>query len=115
MAEPIAFARPLHHLALGTTICSDSEPTNSAELRRRNGSWRVDESYVRVAGKWTYLYRAVDFEGNTIHFMLSPYRDLTAAKYFLQLALWQTGQIRRSAHAGSTSTGTPGTHARSPT
>jgi transposase-like protein len=64
------------------------------ELRRRNGSWRVDETYIRVAGKWTYLYRAVDSEGNTIDFMLSPYRDLTAAKHFLQLALWQAGQIR---------------------
>src|SRR5207302_5137658 len=28
------------------------------ELRRTNGSWRVDETYLRVAGKWTYLYRA---------------------------------------------------------
>ena len=64
------------------------------ELRRRNGSWRVDETYIRVAGTWTYLYRAVDSEGNTIDFMLSPYRDLTAAKHFLQLALWQTGQVR---------------------
>ena len=64
------------------------------ELRRRNGSWRVDETYIRVAGKWTYLYRAVDSEANTIDFMLSPYRDLTAAKHFLQLALRQTGQIR---------------------
>ena len=36
----------------------------------------------------------MDSEGNTIDFMLSPYRDLTAAKHFLQLALWQTGQIR---------------------
>ena len=63
------------------------------ELRGRNGSWRVDETYIRVAGKWTYLYRAVDSEGNTIDFMLSPDRDLTAAKHFLQLALWQTGQI----------------------
>ena len=63
------------------------------KLRRSNGSWRVDETYIRVAGKWTYLYRAVDSEGNTIDFMLSPYRDLTAAKHFLQLALRQTGQI----------------------
>lgn len=43
------------------------------ELRRRNGSWRVDETYIRVAAKWTYLYQAVDSDGNTIDFMLSPY------------------------------------------
>src|ERR1700688_4348226 len=34
-------------------------------LRRPGGSWRVDETYVRVAGRWTYLYRALDSEGNT--------------------------------------------------
>ena len=57
------------------------------ELRRPNRSWRVDETYVRVAGQWTYLYRAVDSPGGTIDFMLSPKRDLTAAKLLLRLAL----------------------------
>src|ERR1700688_1167573 len=57
------------------------------ELRRPNRSWRVDETYVRVAGKWVYLYRAVDSAGETIDFMLSPHRDLIAAKLFLRLAL----------------------------
>jgi transposase, IS6 family len=42
------------------------------QLRRSNRSWRVDETYVRVAGQWTYLYRAVDSSGDTIDFMLSP-------------------------------------------
>jgi transposase-like protein len=42
------------------------------EVRHPNRSWRVDETYVRVAGQWSYLYRAVDSEGNTIDFMLSP-------------------------------------------
>jgi transposase, IS6 family len=64
-------------------------------LRRPNRSWRVDETYVRVAGKWTYLYRALDSEGNTIDFMLSPYRDRIAAKYFFQLALWRIGHLPR--------------------
>ena len=43
------------------------------EMRRPNRFWRVDETYVRVAGKWTYLYLAIDF-------LLSPQRDLIAAK-----------------------------------
>jgi transposase-like protein len=64
------------------------------ELRHPNRSWRVDETYVRVAGNWTYLYRAVDSAGDTIDFMLSPKRDLTAAKLFLRLALSGTGGIR---------------------
>ena len=63
------------------------------EMRRPNRSWRVDETYVRVAGKWTYLYRAIDSAGDTIDFLLSPNRDLIAAKGFLQLAL-SAGQIR---------------------
>ena len=62
--------------------------------RQANRSWRVDETYVRVAGQWTYLYRALDSEGNTIEFMLSPYRDRVAAKRFLQLALLRVGRRR---------------------
>ena len=42
---------------------------------------------MKVAGNWTYLYRAVDSTGETIEFMLSPKRDLVAAKLFLRLAL----------------------------
>jgi len=57
------------------------------ELRMTNGSWRVDETYLRVAGKWTYLYRAVDSTGDTIDFLLSPKRDASAAKRFFQKAL----------------------------
>ncbi|PWU07398.1 MAG: IS6 family transposase [Terriglobia bacterium] len=57
------------------------------EVRHPNRSWRVDETYVRVAGKWAYLYRAVDSAGATIDFLLSPHRDLTAAKLFLRLVL----------------------------
>ena len=57
------------------------------EVRHPNGSWRVDETYVGVGGEWAYLYRAVDSAGDTIDFLLSPKRDLTAAKLFLRLAL----------------------------
>ena len=64
------------------------------ERRHPNRSWRVDETYVRVAGNWVYLYRAVDSAGDTIDFMLSPNRDLVAAKQFLWLALCRTGRVR---------------------
>jgi transposase-like protein len=58
------------------------------EMRRPNRSWRVDETYVRVAGAGgpIYIERSTRSE-NTINFLLSPNRDLTAAKGFLQLAL----------------------------
>jgi len=64
------------------------------ERRHPNRSWRVDETYIRVAGNWVYLYRAVDSDGDTIDFMLSPNRDLVAAKQFLHLALHRTGRVR---------------------
>ena len=40
-------------------------------LKPTNDSWRVDETYIRVKGKWVYLYRAVDSTGATIDFLLS--------------------------------------------
>jgi transposase-like protein len=57
------------------------------EVRHPHRSSRVDETYVRFAGRWSYLYRAVDSMGETIDFVLSPNRDLIAAKLFLRLAL----------------------------
>src|SRR6185437_7050135 len=52
------------------------------EMRRPNRSWRVDETYVRVSGRWTYLYRAVDSIGATLDFYLSESREAAAAKQF---------------------------------
>ena len=48
---------------------------------------RVDEIYIRVKGKWVYLYRAVDSAGATIDFLLSAKRDAAAAERFLGKAL----------------------------
>ncbi len=52
-----------------------------------NDSWRVDGTYIRVKGKWVYLYRAVDSTGATIDFLLSAKRDAAAAERFLARAL----------------------------
>ncbi|PRX33066.1 DDE superfamily endonuclease [Paraburkholderia sp. BL18I3N2] len=46
-------------------------------------SWRVDETYVRIRGQWTYLYRAVDREGKTIDFRLSTRRDVLQQRHSL--------------------------------
>ena len=53
----------------------------------RSGSWRVDETYVRVGGRWLYLFRAVDKHGRLIASMLSSRRDTGAAYRFLRKAL----------------------------
>ena len=56
-------------------------------LKTTNDSWRVDETYVKVKKVWMYLYRAVDSQGNTLEFLLSPKRDTEAAKRFFSKAL----------------------------
>ena len=50
-------------------------------------SWRVDETYIRVGGRWCYLYRAITAGGQTLDFYLSPKRNVAAAKRFLAKAL----------------------------
>jgi IS6 family transposase len=49
--------------------------------------WFVDETYVKVAGRWTYLYRAIDQHGQVVDIWLSRRRDLTAARAFFGRAL----------------------------
>jgi putative transposase len=54
-------------------------------------SWRMDETYVKIKGKCAYLYRAVDKEGRTIDFLLTPTRDRDAAEAFLRKAIRTQG------------------------
>ena len=82
-----------------STICrwvATYAPQLEAEFRRRHktrviGSWRMDETYIKVKGIWHYLYRAVDKNGDTVDFYLSRNRDKTAAKAFLDKAILQHG------------------------
>jgi len=50
-------------------------------LRMSNGSWRVDETYIRVKGRWTYLYRAVDSRGQTIDFLRGGIRPRRSGSF----------------------------------
>jgi transposase-like protein len=56
-------------------------------LKMTNKSWRVDETYLRVKGRWYYLYRAIDSTGATIDFLLSALRDADTAKQLFRKAL----------------------------
>jgi len=66
-------------------------PVLAAVFRRRKRpvgpSWRMDETYIKVAAQWKYLYRAVDRTGDTVDFLLTAKRDLAAARRFLERAI----------------------------
>ena len=53
-------------------------------LKSTCGSWKLDETYVKIKGIWHYLYRAIDKEGNTLDWMLSKNRNKQAAKRFFK-------------------------------
>ncbi|WP_043367375.1 IS6 family transposase [Belnapia sp. F-4-1] len=74
-------------------------PVLAGELRRRRHGkvgtcgrpWHVDETYLKVRGRWAYLYRAIDCDGNLVDTMLSEHRDMAAAQAFFRSAKAATG------------------------
>ena len=71
------------------TYAAKLEQRVRRHLRLCTGSWRVDETTIKVKGAWTDLYRAVDSLGRTIDVRLSARRDADAAKRFFRKALAQ--------------------------
>jgi transposase-like protein len=63
--------------------------------------WHIDETYIKVRGRWMYLYRAIDSHGDTVEFWFSERRNLTAAKRFLRKALTRHGRPERIVIDGS--------------
>jgi putative transposase len=97
-------------------------PTLAEDLRRRRKgkvgrSWHVDETYLKVRGRWHYLYRAIDSSGTLVDVMLSERRDLAAARAFFRSARTVTGvapdRVTTDGHDSGT-TGTVGTLALAP-
>ncbi len=76
-------------------------PALADELRRRRHGrggargrhWHVDETYLKVGGRWAYLYRAIDRDGNLVDTMLSEHRDMAAAQAFFRSAKSVAGQV----------------------
>ena len=74
-------------------------PLLAGELRRRRRGrggargrhWHVDETYLKVRGRWCYLYRAIDRNGDLVDTMLSEHRDMAAAQAFFRSAKAATG------------------------
>ena len=71
-------------------------PLLEKEFRKRKKAigkrWRMDETYIKVKGKWCYLYRAVDKQGNTIDFLLTRKRKRMSAQSFLIKAIENNGK-----------------------
>ena len=73
-------------------------PTLAEDLRRRRRgkagrSWYVDETYIKVQGRWCYLYRAIDRSGALVDVMFSEHRDMAAKKAFFRSAKAVTGMM----------------------
>ena len=70
-------------------------PLIAKEAQRRKSStgksWRMDETYIKVKGRWMYQYRAIDKHGKTLDFMLSERRDETAATNFFKRTIGNNG------------------------
>ena len=71
------------------TYAAEFEQRIRRHLRPCTGSWRVDGTYIKAKGAWTYLHRAVGSLGQAISFLLSAQRDAAAAKRFFRKALAQ--------------------------
>jgi IS6 family transposase len=67
---------------------------DAARPRRHavGGCWFADETYVKVAGKWRYVYRAIDERGQVIDVFVSPRRNIAAARTFFKRALLAHGE-----------------------
>jgi putative transposase len=78
------------HATLNRWVVKYSPMIASKAQRQKSktgSSWRMDETYIKVKGKWVYYYRAVDKNGKTLDFMLSEQRDAKAARRFFKQAI----------------------------
>lgn len=73
-------------------------------------SYRIDETYVKAGKEWKYLDRAVDSVSDTIEFMLSTKRDVSAAKCFFKKLMradhrrppFTIGTVKHASYSGAT-------------
>jgi len=74
-------------LSVGAAVCAAAGRGRPTLPPRRGDRWQVDETYVKVAGRWRYVYRAIDQFGQVIDVCVTPRRDAAAARRFFQGAI----------------------------
>ncbi len=85
--------RNLEEMLLERGISVDHSTINDWVLKRKpGGRLRFDETYIKIKGKWYYLYRAVDKAGETVDFLLTKHRDKKAVKRFLKKLVKRNGK-----------------------
>ncbi len=78
------------HSTINRWVLHYSPQLEAAIRLKKKGAgnrWRMDETYIKVKGQWTYYYRAIDKQGQTIDFLLTAKRDTKAALRFLKKAI----------------------------
>ncbi|MGR3659894.1 MAG: IS6 family transposase [Paracoccaceae bacterium] len=84
----------IDHATLDRWVVKYSPDIAKAHRRKKQAtaiSWRMDKTYIKVRGKWTYLYRAIDRDGQTLDFMLSERRDTAAARRLFKRSIGTNG------------------------
>jgi putative transposase len=104
--EELMRERGVHvdHATINRWVIKYSPRLEEAFHRRKRPvwlSWRMDETYLRVKGHWSYLYRAVDKTGQTIDFLLTKHRNEQAAKRFRTKAIRRHGVLETITIDGS--------------
>src|SRR6187397_1872350 len=67
---------------LAPLLADEHRQRRHGKCGARGRRWHVDETYLKVGGRWAYLYRAIDRDGNLVDTMLSEHRDMAAAQAF---------------------------------
>jgi hypothetical protein len=83
--------RPLIDQPVGDSFPAALREDGPERKRPVGGSWRMDETYIKVKGVWKYLYSAVDKQGRTVDFLFTAKRDMAAAKRFFDKAMGANG------------------------
>ncbi|MGT0202507.1 DDE-type integrase/transposase/recombinase [Staphylococcus aureus] len=80
---------------MGSRICPILYQIWKKKHKKANYKWRIDETYIKIKGKWSYLYRAINAEGHTLDIWLRKQRDNHSAYAFIKRLIKQFGKPQK--------------------